>query len=341
MDPLSQGVLGAAAAQSARYDKNTIRWVFFLGLLAGMAPDLDVLIQSHEDPLLYLEFHRQFTHSLIFIPLGGLIVGSLFYFLFKQWHALSFKQTWLFASLGYGTHGLLDACTSYGTQLLWPFTNTRFAWNNISIIDPLFTLPILALLIAAFIKRKPIFSRFALAYAVLYLSFGFIQHNRAEALLLTLADERGHTPIKYSAKPGFANLFLWKLIYEYEGRYYVDAARVGFDNKVIEGESIEKLVLDKHLPWLDKQSVQAKDIERFRWFSDDYLSMHPQLPFVVVDMRYSIIPNEIKPLWGIVLNPEKQSQHVDFVQLDRGQKEERQRYFNLLFDRNNDPNPER
>ena len=39
-----------------------------IGFLSGLAPDLDIFIRSESDPLLFLEFHRQFTHSLIFIP---------------------------------------------------------------------------------------------------------------------------------------------------------------------------------------------------------------------------------------------------------------------------------
>jgi len=35
-----------------------------LGFLSGMAPDLDILIRSSTDPLLSLEYHRQFTHFL-------------------------------------------------------------------------------------------------------------------------------------------------------------------------------------------------------------------------------------------------------------------------------------
>ena len=40
-----------------------------------MAADLDVLMQSSNDPILFLEYHRQFTHSLFFIPIGSLIVA--------------------------------------------------------------------------------------------------------------------------------------------------------------------------------------------------------------------------------------------------------------------------
>ncbi len=64
MDPLSQGVLGASASQSIASEPGKQRLSLLVGLLAGMAPDLDVLIRSAEDPLLFLDFHRQFTNSL-------------------------------------------------------------------------------------------------------------------------------------------------------------------------------------------------------------------------------------------------------------------------------------
>ena len=43
-----------------------------------------------------------------------------------------------FSTLGILTHGFLDACTSYGTSLFWPFSSTRVSWNVISIVDPFF-----------------------------------------------------------------------------------------------------------------------------------------------------------------------------------------------------------
>ena len=72
MDPVSQGVLGASAALAVSRRRETIVAVL-CGVLSGMAPDLDALIRSDGDPLLYLEYHRQFTHSLVFIPIGGLL----------------------------------------------------------------------------------------------------------------------------------------------------------------------------------------------------------------------------------------------------------------------------
>ncbi|WP_019218287.1 metal-dependent hydrolase [Legionella tunisiensis] len=46
------------------------------------------------------------------------------------------------ALIGYATHGLLDACTNYGTVLFWPFSERRVYWDLISIIDPFFTVPL-------------------------------------------------------------------------------------------------------------------------------------------------------------------------------------------------------
>ena len=62
---------------------------------------------------------------------------------------MAYRQVWFIALLGYGTNGLLDACTTYGTLLLWPFSNARIAWNNVSVIDPLFTLPLLGFVLTA------------------------------------------------------------------------------------------------------------------------------------------------------------------------------------------------
>ena len=51
MDPVSQGTVGAAFAQSTANKNNFIK-ISFIGFLAGLAPDLDVLIRS-ENCLLY------------------------------------------------------------------------------------------------------------------------------------------------------------------------------------------------------------------------------------------------------------------------------------------------
>ena len=301
MDPVSQGAVGAAFAQSAAKKENIIL-IGFIGFLAGLAPDLDVLIRSEDDPILFLEYHRQFSHSLFFIPIGSFFV-ALFIFPFVG-SLISLRMVYIASFLGYATHGLLDACTSYGPQLFWPFSDQRVTWNNISIVDPIFTVPIVILLAIAITKRKRIFSFIAIGWIIFYLSLGFIQYERTLSAAMDLANSRGHNAERMTLKPSFGNLILWKSIYQHEETYYVDAIRTVHSSTWCLGESIEMFDYQYHLPSLDKDSQQAKDIERFRWFSQDYLG-YDDKNSLVSDIRYSMIPNQIAPMWGLVIDTEQ------------------------------------
>lgn len=332
MDPLSQGVLGASLSQSASKKQHLVV-AGVLGLLAGMAPDLDVLIRSSSDPLLFLEFHRQFTHSLLFIPIGSLLCALLLHSLYAKKRGLAFKQSWLYCALGYSTHALLDSCTSYGTQLFWPLTNERYAWNTVSVIDPLFTLPIIILLLFATIKRRPWLARIAFLWALTYPTLGMIQRDRAEAAGWQLAKARQHTPIQLEAKPSFANILVWKVVYETEKHYFVDAVRVGTSVKTYPGDSIAKLNVSRDFPWLDPSSQQARDIERFRWFSNGYLAQDPTNELHIMDVRYSIVPNQLKALWSIKLSPSANGDtHVEYTTHRDASPASREALYRMLFD---------
>ena len=301
MDPISQGTVGAAFAQSTA-NKNNIIKIGIIGFLAGLAPDLDVFIRSSTDPMLSLEYHRQFTHSLFFIPFGALIVTLMIFPLVKK--SLSLKTVYVASFFGYTTHGFLDACTSYGTLLFWPFSNERVTWNNISVVDPIFTIPVLVLVATAIITRKLLFSFFAIGWMTFYLLLGFVQYERAFLVANDLAHSRGHTPERLTLKPSFGNLILWKSIYQYEENFYVDAIRTALSSTWCLGESIRMFDYQYHLPNLDIDSQQRKDIERFRWFSQDYLGFDYEKS-LVTDVRYSMVPNQIAPMWGLVIDVQK------------------------------------
>ena len=301
MDPISQGTVGAAFAQSTANKTNIIK-IGIIGFLAGLAPDLDVFIRSSTDPILSLEYHRQFTHSLFFIPFGALIVTLVIFPLVKK--SLSLKTVYVASFFGYTTHGFLDACTSYGTLLFWPFSNERVTWNNISVVDPIFTIPVLVLVAAAIITRKPLFSFFAIGWMTFYLLLGFVQYERAFLVANDIAHSRGHNPERLTLKPSFGNLILWKSIYQYEENFYVDAIRTALSSTWCLGESIRMFDYQYHLPNLDIESQQRKDIERFRWFSQDYLGFDYEKS-LVTDVRYSMVPNQIAPMWGLVIDVQK------------------------------------
>jgi len=302
MDPISQGLVGAALSQSQGSNKQ-LKIAGILGFLSGMAADLDVFIRSSEDPLLFLVYHRQFTHSLIFIPFGGLICALVLHKLFSRQHGISLKETWLFCTLGYATHALLDACTTYGTQLLWPFSDARIAWNIMSIIDPVYTLTLGVILLSAYISKQRTLAVIGLIWVVSYPLFGLIQRERAIDGAQRVAAERNHIPINLAAKPSFGNLLVWKTVYEVGNHYYVDAVRAGIDINVFSGDNVEKLNLGRDFPWVVGNSQQAADIDRFRWFSNGYIAKDPGNTNRIIDIRYSMVPNEINALWSIELSP--------------------------------------
>lgn len=311
MDPVTQGTIGAALPQSVA-TREKLRAAAIIGVFSGTAPDLDVFIRSATDPILFLEYHRQFTHALVFIPIGALICAAIFYWFARR--TLSYRETYLFCFLGYGTHAVLDACTTYGTQLLWPFTDMRVAWNTVSVVDPLFTLPLLALVITAGIRKRAVFARIGLVWAISYLTFGALQRERAEAFGEVVARDRGLQVSRLEAKPGFANLFLWKIVTETDTGFHVDAVRLFLTPKFFAGDRVDKLDVARDLPWLDPDSQQANDLQRFAWFSNQYLAISPDDTNFVIDVRYSVIPNEIRPLWGIQLDPDARAdEHVAYV----------------------------
>ena len=171
MDPFTQGIVGVTASQSISQKKHLLV-ASLIGLLAGLAPDIDIFIKSDKDPLLFLEYHRHFTHSLFFIPFGSLACAFVFYHLFAKYYNLSFRYTYIYSFIGYATHGIIDAFTSYGTQLYWPLSNERVAWNTISVIDPLFSIPVALFVFIALLTKKKLFT-FTALFWIVYIS---LQH---------------------------------------------------------------------------------------------------------------------------------------------------------------------
>lgn len=331
MDPISQGALGAVVPQATVPGQPRGRHLALAGLagfLSGMAADLDILIRSSHDPLIYLQYHRQFTHSLVFVPVGGLVCAALFWTVTRRW--LTFGTAWRYCTLGYATHGLLDSCTSYGTQLLWPFSDVRVTWNSVSIVDPLFTLPLVVCVGIAAWRGERRWARAGLLWAVLYLALGVVQRERAESAGRGLAESRGHSPEELVVKPSFGNLILWKVVYATDADLHVDAVRVAIGRQAFPGSRIAKLELDRDLPWVSPQSTAASDIERFRWFSDGFIARHPEHDDHIIDVRYSMVPNEIEPLWGIRLFPDDPDRHADFVTWRQATADKRQRLWLML-----------
>tara|TARA_R110002096_G_scaffold303080_8_gene498077 strand:+ start:12046 stop:13041 length:996 start_codon:yes stop_codon:yes gene_type:complete len=329
MDPITHGLIGAAATQSFSNKKN-LRQVSLVGFFSALLPDLDVFISRASDPLLNLEFHRQFTHSLVFIPVGALIASALIWWLVKK--QLSFKETYFYSLLAYGSACLSDAATSYGVQLLWPFLDERFSWNLISIFDPLFSLIIIVAVGFSLYKKKSLFAWVGLGWIAVYLSFGFLQQQRVRNVAQEIASQKGHVIEQLIIKPTMANEILWSVRYTYGDSLFTHGVRlIPFSKPTLYvGESAALLSWKKKYAPL-KGSILYQDIERFSTFSDGILITHPDYENVIGDGRYSLLPTSLSPIWGIEIDTTKSNQHVPFGTYRKPTKEVRQRFMDMLL----------
>ena len=222
MDSLTQIVLGASVGEvvlGKKVGNKAILW----GAIAGTLPDLDVLLRYFTDEISSTQMHRGFSHSIVFAvliaPLLGWIAKKIHFKLkevsFKDWTKLFFWTT--------VTHPLLDAHTTWGTQFFWPF-NYRLAYQNIFVVDPLYTLPFLMFLIIVMTLKKdnPKRSKFntvglslSSTYLLLTLIFKWISFQEFKEGLENQKIEY----VEIDTKPSPLNSILWSSLIETDKGY--------------------------------------------------------------------------------------------------------------------------
>lgn len=232
MDPFSQAALGAVVAQTVGHRTLGYRAALY-GATAGALPDVDVFFSIGGDFIDQLITHRGITHSLFFAPVAGPLLGWLIW----RWQRRkdpdgsadpANRRTWMIViTLALLSHPLLDLLTPYGTQLLLPFSDARFAINAMPIIDPVYTLLLgLGLLLAWLLRSR--FSATWVASATLllsssYLCYGWLQGIRAEQAAAIQLQQAGIGVERLAAFPTILQVHLRRVVAR-----SADADRVGF-----------------------------------------------------------------------------------------------------------------
>lgn len=329
MDPVTHALVGATATQSIA-DRKSLRWAGLIGFGSALMPDLDVFLGHSADPLLNLELHRQFTHSLLFTPFGALLATALFWWLVR--HKLSLKQTYLYSLVGYGSGGIVDTFTSYGVHLFWPLEVNRISLDVIAVFDPLFSLGIAILVGLAFYHRKQQWSFYALGWIGLYLLFGFYQQQRTFREAQHIADQQNYTVEQIIAKPTIANNILWSARFVTADSVHTAGIRLLPFGKatIYEGESAPLLEWEQIFAEY-KNTTLFKDLHRFAILSSGVLIEHPEYENVIGDGRYAMLPTSVKPIWGITADTTRPNQHVDFLPYRDANKQVRQDFKNMLL----------
>lgn len=277
MDSLTQIVLGAACGEAALGKKIGNKALLF-GAIGGTIPDLDVFLGKlfYINQIDRMAFHRGFTHSIVFAILAAFVLGILVYWLYnrgKRLHTTTQRDwIWLFF-LSIFTHPILDSFTPYGTQLFLPFSNYRVAFNNISVIDPLYTLPFLFCFIAVmFYKRhtaKRLFvARLGIIISSFYMLMTFANKWYIHEVFKSSLVEANIPYTRFQTQPSFFNNVLWYGVAETESHYFVGYYSI-FD-RVSRVEDWKQLPKNHGLV-----SNDHSDIQTLSWFSKGYYNLIP------------------------------------------------------------------
>ena len=209
MDSLTQIVLGAAVGEAVLGKKIGNKAMFY-GAIAGTIPDLDVLFSNFTDTVTALEMHRGFTHSLLF----SIVFSPIFAFIVSKFEKYKSLKDWtLFFFLTFFTHPILDAQTTWGTQLFWPF-EIRLAFKNIFVVDPLYTLPFLSFLILAMkqkrvSKKRSFYNNLGLIISSSYLILSLILKGVSYQKFTKELEEQNIIYTEIETKPSPLNTILW------------------------------------------------------------------------------------------------------------------------------------
>lgn len=318
MDPLTHTLLGASLGY-AGFHRRLGRTAALVGGLAGLIPDADIFIHSASDPLLAVHYHRFFSHSLLFAPVGAALVAAL-WMVRPAWRPQAWAL-WGCALLAYFSHCLLDAATTYGTVLLWPLSDHRFAWHTISVIDPIVTLALAGGLIPALVRSRGRPAVIGLMVAAGYFGFGIIQQTRASAVVAALASHRGHVPERLIAMPTLGNLFVWRGLYLHEGMLHSDRIRVAGSMPTSRaGWALPHLAGAGDLTASERARAVSDSFARFAWFTAGWIARSPDEPALLGDARYGTAVGQFEPVWGIRFTPMDALAEVEWVDRSRSRR---------------------
>jgi inner membrane protein len=279
MDSLTQIALGASVSAAVGI-KPFGRTVLISGALLGTLPDLDVLLNYHT-AIDNFTFHRSFSHSLFVLAALSLVIFWVTLLLKPK---LSERKLPLFLVifLPLITHPLLDAFTTYGTQLWWPINTPPISLSSIFIIDPLYTLPLLVAGIGLWVKQHSLkwhkVNLVMLSISSVYLLQGYIQHWYIKQQVI--ADPIANNSQIFISPTPF-NTAVWRVLSYHDDVYY---------------EAFTNVLNDSPLQWQTFSTGRAlidqfdsTELQRLEWFSGGLLQfVEEDKKLVATDLRIGL-----------------------------------------------------
>lgn len=286
MDSVTQFVLGAAIGEvtAGRKAGNKALW---WGGFAGTIPDLDIVFRPLFTELQNLSVHRGISHSLIFAFFTAPIAAWLVHQLYKNRGKVDYKDWLNLFFWGIFTHPLLDAFTLYGTQLFLPFSDFRVAFNTISIIDPLYTVPLLVTFIGAMVVRRRGLSKsfnwakMGLIISSVYLMITCFHKWYLEGIFDKGLDAQNIHPVSVMSSPVIFSNLLWCSVARDDSACYIGYYSILQGNTHVHYEKFDKN------EQLSRQIADQEGYERLKWFCKDYFILEEKNDTLCFfDVRY-------------------------------------------------------
>ena len=217
MDPITHIASGVLGAQAFRRHFPEARLFTPFCLLAAWIPDADIFF-NRGNPEWSLLYHRGISTSFF----GGFIMALALAGIYKL---ISRKTAyWKACALAFGlicVHIWLDLATSYGTQLLAPFSDHRFTLDALFIIDPIFTLGVITFILFSLFKssKSNMITTWGLIFIFAYPVATMAIGSTLEALVKKQYERSGFTFNEYEFIPDAFTPLYWKVISR-EGEEY-------------------------------------------------------------------------------------------------------------------------
>ena len=283
MDSVSQWVLGASVSMAVMGRRVPLWQSALVGAFCGTLPDLDVFL-DHGDAISNMTLHRTESHALFWLTLISPLLAWLLAGALKQ--TFQWVRWWPAVWLALITHPLLDLMTVYGTQLGLPFTDYPWAIGSVFIVDPLYTLPLIIGLIAAFWRREARWSRAGLAVSSLYLLWSVAVQGIATGQTAPQVARLAGENARLLVTPTAFNTLVWRVVAVTPEQYYE-----GYWSLLSPRRPLQ-LSAHSRGAALYPQGQGDGAVERVAWFSHGFFALREQQGHLLIsDLRMGEAPH--------------------------------------------------
>jgi len=329
MDTPTQALLGAVTAHLGFRQRlgGAAPWV---AAFAASIADADTSVvgwlgldNGPEGAMAYFIYHRGLSHSLLAAPVIAAVIAGVWW-LVRRWRGsrAADRRAGPFALLfacclaGALSHVLLDWCTSYGTQLLSPLTDTRYALDAIGIIDLIYTSILIATLVVVARSRRRArrtgrpdrtarVATVGLVLSIAYIAAGYQMRLLAEHYAKDLAaspNPAAPAVGEIRAYPRIGTIFVWRVTRRETGGWTSGRINVLFGRQP--GRWDSEHVASQDNRWI-RQALALPQAQKYDWFARGqtraaYRREDDRHVVELHDMRYGWPAESTSSMWPMV-----------------------------------------